>query len=631
MFFPIFFSFLQICFIPGFIVYLLLNKKVNDDKLLLMPVFAFGLSLIINYVIVFFLTYIHLYTRYSLTILLILEGIILVVYYILNRQRITTWRFKDIYTKIINELSFLTGIKKSFYTLIEFLFLILSIVLLVSLLKIWILNFGRVFEGWDSIFSWNRWAVDFYNNKMPHSTYHYPQLIPANWSIAYVLCNYPFQFIPKTIMHLFLILPIYSFIILGIKLRRVFFYISIFFVIKSLGGQWFNWTDGFVDVSVAFFSVMVFLSLILMKKADTELNKFKLILLSMLFVCGSAITKQAGFFIILVYPIILFIFSRGKFSWTYKEVLKSSLVFLGLVLVFVVPYYIWAEMQIKIGNAASEISYVTKDIYKGASYSERFAHALELFKGIFSSRIIFFGGMLFFLFSFTDKIFRPLNLFFIIPYFFIWALFFSYDIRNVAIIIPYFSLSIGVGLEICIKNLIKLNEIANFKRIGTKFLRSTQTAVENANLPNINAIILSRVTVLVLIISIPVGIIIFNKHVNMERLQESQKYRLMEIGDKDVNLKLYSYNTLNPINKKIITDYHYLSILPELGQFFEYGKIENLEATSKVLKDESCGFLLWTSWYADSTKLPSFIGIRLKSGEYTEVFRHKGYRFIKIR
>jgi hypothetical protein len=56
-----------------------------------------------------------------------------------------------------------------------------------------------------------------------------------------------------------------------------------------------------------------------------------------------------------------------------------------------------------------------------------------------------------FLFSLGDKAFRILNLSIVIPYFFIWALFFSYDLRNFAIMFPYLSLGIGIGFVIILR------------------------------------------------------------------------------------------------------------------------------------------------------------------------------------
>lgn len=610
MFFPVLLSFLQICFIPGFIAYMLLGRKSTDNKLLMVPVFSFGLSLIINFLVVFALTYFHIYTRSVLIILLSAECIILAGIFI-NKPNLEVFDLKKALSELIDEFSIMINIKESYFVIIRVLIFLVPISLFVTLILTMFLNSGKIFEEWDAVFSWNRWAVDFSNNNMPLSTYHYPQLIPANWSIAYVLCNYPLQFIPKTIMHLFLILLVYSLIVLGINQRKAFLYFSVFFVFQSLSKHRFYWTEGYADVSVAFYSILVYLSLIMINKDQSEFDKLKYIILSFLFACGAAITKQAGLFILILYPFFLYILSKGKINWNYPKILKISLLFLGLIVLTVLPYYFWAEVEINKGHAASEISYVTKDIYNGASYSERFSHAIEVFKDVFSSKIIFNLSLVFFLFSFTDKVFRLLNLFFLIPCFLIWALFFSYDIRNISIIIPYYSISIGIGLVTCFNIIQKLNvrtQISQFKKT-----------------------ILVSIIILVFFLSIPFVIIPYNKRLNLNRLKESQDVQLKLLGNEYVNRALSNYNEKSPITKKIVSDYAYLMIQPEINQFFEYVNIENLEPTSNIFSDESYGFLLWTSQNTDSTKFPDFIESRIKSGDYSEVFKHDGYRFIKIR
>jgi uncharacterized membrane protein len=81
----------QICFIPGFIIYVLLNRNLNDSKVLLIPVFSFALSLIINYILVTALSYFHIYTRIALIILLLTEFAVLALLVVLSR--IDTERF----------------------------------------------------------------------------------------------------------------------------------------------------------------------------------------------------------------------------------------------------------------------------------------------------------------------------------------------------------------------------------------------------------------------------------------------------------------------------------------------------------------------------------------------------------
>ena len=39
-------------------------------------------------------------------------------------------------------------------------------------------QFGQIFQQWDAVISWNRWAIDWSANRLPTFTSLYPQLLP---------------------------------------------------------------------------------------------------------------------------------------------------------------------------------------------------------------------------------------------------------------------------------------------------------------------------------------------------------------------------------------------------------------------------------------------------------------------
>lgn len=454
MFFTLIFSALQICFLPGFIAFILLFRKYSTLNNFLLPVISFGLSLIINYIIVSFLSYFHIYTKASLIILLIIECGILIILFSKKRVKSGLIDYKKATSELNNEIKVLIFQSKSDFLPIRLASLLLSVALLLFLVSTMIFNTGEIFSSWDGVFSWNRWAIDFYNNIFPPSTYHYPQLIPANWSVSYVLCGYPFQFIAKGMMPLFLIFPVYALIIMGILKRSQFLIYSVFFLFPGMRDL--NWTDGFVDVPVAFFSIMVFICLSEVIKNEEDNGKY--IILGTLFACGAAVTKQAGIFILLSYPFLVFSLKRIYSGFASKETLRFCFFYLAMIIFIVLPYYLYAEAAIKHGNSASEISYITNGIFQGATLPQRFRNACFLFSEVFRSRRFFVIILIPFLFSFKDRSLRIFNFTFFFPYFFIWALFFSYDLRNAAIIIPYFSLGIGYGTEIILNKLHKITK-----------------------------------------------------------------------------------------------------------------------------------------------------------------------------
>lgn len=459
MFFLLLLSVLQICFIPGFILFVLLNRKPDDIKLLLAPVISFGLSLLVNYLIVVILIWFHLYTKTALITVIITELLILTGIIFYNKSGIKTFDCRGSFKRLFDEGKLFLNFRGSAFDKIKSVLFILSVMLLAGITVQMLLNIGKIFHGWDAVFSWNRWAIDFFNNKIPVSTYHYPLLIPANWSVSYVLCGYPLQFISKAMMPLFLIFQVYAFIVIGIKRNSFTFIYATFFLF--LGFNRLNWTEGFVDVPVAFFSILVFIILILISKDDEKEDKTKYILLSALIACGSAVTKQAGIFVVLTFPLMLVLLTKDKFTWSTQKIIKFTLLFFLLILIIIVPYYVYADMAIKKGIAASEVPYVTKEIYNGASWLERVINAGKMFSGIFRSRVLLFICIFPFLISFTNKTFRSLNLLIVLPFLVIWTLFFSYDLRNSALVIPYFCLAIGAGINIILNRVQKnvVNEL----------------------------------------------------------------------------------------------------------------------------------------------------------------------------
>jgi hypothetical protein len=446
MFLIMMLSVLQICFIPGFIVYIFLNWHSDDSKVLLLPVFSFALSLIINYIIVSSLACFHVYTRTSLIILVLIEFIILTVIFVSRTINVRGYNLKMNLAEAGNDINLLYARRKSGYGFIQFAFFIFSAFLLMFLLAVFINNAGNIFSAWDAVVSWNRWAIDFYNNKFPSGIWHYPQLIPANWSIAYVLSGFPLQFIPRGMMPLFMIFMVYSFIILGIKKRSVIFFLSSIFLYQTL--MRLNWTDGYVDVPVAFFSILVYICLSLAEEAGSKNDKQKYIISGALFACGAAVTKQAGIFMVILYPVLLFFLTKNNFRWTSRRIAKFSCIYLCMIVFIILPFYLYAEMAIKSGLESSEIGFLTNGIYDGATYAERLIGACRLFTTAFSSKLLFLVGIILFVFSLSDKTFRILNITVVIPYFLIWAIFFSYDLRNLTIMLPYFCLGIGSGFEI---------------------------------------------------------------------------------------------------------------------------------------------------------------------------------------
>ena len=184
-------AFFQMSFLPGFLLISILKIRVRSiiEKI----IFIFSLSLIINFILVFLLTLTKLYQPVYCYVIFISELIIFLI--VVKNQPLTV----DIF--LPKKSSFLYNLGAIVVEIVIFRFF---------LLFIQNLSLNSVFLTGDAIDSWNQWAIQWARNQIPKLTYHYPQLIPANWSLTYV-------FMQTTRVELFakLLMPLF---VLGILL-----------------------------------------------------------------------------------------------------------------------------------------------------------------------------------------------------------------------------------------------------------------------------------------------------------------------------------------------------------------------------------------------------------------------------
>ena len=230
-------------------------------------------------------------------------------------------------------------------------------------------------------------------------------------------------------------------ILMGIVALSLIYFGSFSFMLK----------EGYMEFGMAFFALTPAYCLFL---ANTSKNAKKIkryLVVGALLACGSAVTKQAGLYWLLLYPLMSYLtvvkyqdFSRG-------EKIKLLLIYLAIISVIVVPFYVYSRIRILNRLDTSEIEWVTNGIYGGKTNP-----FLRLYSGVnlllsvipfhkFRPVGFLIISILCFL-SLSDKVWRPIFLL-VGPYVFIWARFFSYDIRNCIVLFPYVAIAVGIGLE----------------------------------------------------------------------------------------------------------------------------------------------------------------------------------------
>lgn len=245
-------------------------------------------------------------------------------------------------------------------------------------------NLFSIFTKNDPIFSWNKWAIEWASNLLPINTWHYPQLIPANWSITYVFINnVNIQFFAKAIMPVFVFFILLAIFDLGLKSKKIFYFISVIIIallVSKYQGTYFI-MSGFIDIPVSFMCLISIYTLLIAAREKKIDNKIKYIFLSSIFAAGTALMKQAGIFIVCLQPLLAYLLViKDLNELTAKD--KVILIFkiIGIALLLTLPWYIYKEIQINLSLDSSEINGVTEITHNGKSYLQRLVDSLINYK-----------------------------------------------------------------------------------------------------------------------------------------------------------------------------------------------------------------------------------------------------------
>ncbi len=439
-------SILQIAFIPGVLAVKIIK---GIDRGIPRLIVIFGISLVFNYFLVFILSVLHVYTKIFIFIFIFLE---LVTFIWLYRKTFLL-SFETIFNQIEDWLKSLRlinlndTINSSFLRVIEYfvflMFFIFAMTDIVWITRIFFDNFDTVFTTWDAVLSWNHWATIWSQGIIPSGTQFYPQLIPSNWSLSYLLMNgNELQSFPKVIMPLFSLFMLLMLLDLGLKTRSFGFFIGIIFtrlVIKKFTGEYI--ADGYVDLAVTFFgfSSIYLLLLARLKNKKGAIGK-GLIIAGLIMATGSALTKQAGIYTFLLFPALTYLIVFYRSATTFERIKPKTLLisFLG-AFALVSTWYLSKWVQIQLGLDSSNVAYVTQEIYQGAGILTRAGNALGLL-GIYK----------YFLFALIPAVllikspYRWPGILIAIPFSAIWLFYFSYEARNLALIFPIWGMMIGL-------------------------------------------------------------------------------------------------------------------------------------------------------------------------------------------
>ncbi|MBE0538870.1 MAG: hypothetical protein IH620_04095, partial [Ignavibacterium sp.] len=339
--------------------------------------------------------------------------------------------FRDIvrdYFSFFKSLSFYGKVVISFTTIIVLFYF-----------SLFLSNIGTIFYFVDTVnnIHWNTWAMDFANNTFPKQSSHFPQLIPANWSISYLLIGEPnVHFFPKSFMPLFFFGNLLMFLDLAFY-KKSYTYLVALIIYGLFAPIIYNLVfiaDGNGDLPVSFFAFLSFYAYLKTNKEKFELKEF---LIVFLFASTAAGTKLAGFYIFFFISIIcLYHFIKIYKQLSGKQILT---LFFSIVFILTINLFWYLLKPATMAGGLHQPEWLVAgyaNILKGAVHSLYYNWGLPV--------LVFF--ILTFLFSLFVKESRYITIFFVIPPIILWMFKYSSDFRNLSFVVPFISYVSAFGL-----------------------------------------------------------------------------------------------------------------------------------------------------------------------------------------
>lgn len=583
-----FIGIIQAIFLPGFIAIKILKIDWQKNPLRLV-ILSFGLSLIINFYLVFIATVLRFSNSYFYYGVIILE----IFYFIFSSKNIFALLkispLKKLEEGYYQALSFLKSQDGVFNIL---LFLLIPIVLLH--LYYFFSNAGEVFSGQDAVFSWNRWAVDWANYKLPSITWYYPQLIPAIWGLIYLIIgNSDIQLFSKFIMPFFSLILLLAIIDLGLTFKKKYFLLGaiITFLLIRLVVNPSHLVDGYVDIAVTCLSLLSIYSLLLSRRMKTGKQIFLYVIIGAILAASAGLIKQAGLFIVIIYPVLAyFLVIKNKYN-NKKKIILATLIIIGILILLISPWYVYKEIQIKQSVESSNIQYLIEDIHNGKNYIERATLIFLNSNYRFLLVLLFISTLV--LIKKKNTEWRTIQLIYTIPFFLIWLFLFSYDYRNSVIILPL----IGIASAII---LIPVTELA-YKVI--KKIRIYQ------------------IVIILMIVFILLGWKVKDQFIISYNLEQIKK-----TGSSELNVYLYDYFSDNEL-EKILTNYNYLCFLPSLKDACLYVHHRVPDSFESSMGLEEVKYILVTPH--SNSDIILYLGELAGRGEIQLLYDYDNYQFYK--
>jgi hypothetical protein len=583
---------LQLLVLPGWL--LVRSLALDRDGPLQTALYSWGFSLVLNHLLVMALVVTRAYTRPVLLALVAVECA-LGVWLWRRRPRPERHSFGRCVARRLTAEDAAGAIG----------WLLCAVAVSGFLLSLLPRSFGQVFEYWDVVVSWNRWAVDWEAGRLPAHVFHYPQLLPTSWSLVYVMLGYPLQFVARGAMALF---PL-SIALVLIDLwwqrgRRELLLAAVIAPLLMTAVLGSHMGSGLADIPVAAMALLAFHPLAARPfDADRRAGAARLAAAALLAV-GCALTKQAGLYVALLLPVCAFVALR---TWPARQRWIAVLGVVAILLVGLAPWYGYTELRVLRGMEINEARVLPALMFGDMPLLDRAARAYGLWEGVLTAP----GAALALLLlaaSLAHREARWITLCIGLPFTLIWAFYVSYDLRNDALAVPFLGISMAAGAEV---------------------LRRAWSERLPAGVRHRLALALAVATL--------AGIALWDPSPAILAASDRQ---LATLGKPALNQALLAYQAEHGFDGKILTNYRYLTSFPALRDHYFVNRDAtgadfwtfrtDLEGFRRVVEDPELdvNYIFIEGRLDDDVEL--YLDARTRAGSYEIAFEGHGARLYHI-
>lgn len=359
-------SILQIGFLPG---YLLVRALRLRGGVLATFVLAFALSLVANHVLVAGLVVLRVYRPAIVYAVYAAEAALF-----LGIER----RFLQTSANVACRIRFDDSIVPRQRSPLRLVLTAAAMVVIAGFALAGMAQIGQIFQQWDAVVSWNRWAIDWAANRLPDGTSLYPQLLPSNVSLTYVFMQtsdvrifakaFQFLFCLMLLLAMFDaaratgnfgfvpgVLATYGLLVAVLRFRMI--------------------ASGYADMPLAFFAFAAVYALFLAKDAEGAGMRQRYVMVGAVLAAGAALTKQTGLYIALVYPLLawLFVLRSGQPDGLRRHV--GTLLRVALLTgVLATPWYLHKFAEFHEARDRNNTAVLLYDFHEGRNLPRRMRH-----------------------------------------------------------------------------------------------------------------------------------------------------------------------------------------------------------------------------------------------------------------